>query len=300
MENDDKTASLEQSASHEAPLVLKSVDKDIICTDRIQIDCNLPQNTKIEANRSIVINGNVGEGCSLTCTSGPIIINGNVYGSADKPVTISSKQYFNANSLCHAIVKSSGSLTVIEDVVDSKVTVTEMIYIKGSLIRSEAVSNSRIVIRTCGRDDISGSDDASSNKLSVMPTEILTLLQKLLKVEAKMGEVAELIPQLQRTIDMLKKLRTDLGSLPQDKHELLVSSVVKFDNLTAESKELEERKGMLKKEVIQLMHGNWITVEGGVYPLSVIKIANRSLAIKTSMKNRLRFFVKNNRVEFDS
>jgi hypothetical protein len=291
MKEEDKTA-LEYAASHEETLVLNSVDKDLICADKVQINSNLPQNTKIEANRSVVINGNVAEGCSISCTTGPIVIKGNVSGSVDRPVTITSKQYLKVESLRHAIVKTEGPMTVMGDVIDSKVNVKETIEIRGSLIRSDATSNSRMTIRICG------SEDPGMTKMAVMPAEILKLLQELLKSDTKIEELTKLKGALQNTIELLKKLRTDSGSLPHDKHEQLVTDVARFSDLTGELKTLGEKKRELVQEIVQLLGLKWITVEGRVFPTSVVSIANRSHDIRT-IENRLRFSVKNNVIEID-
>ncbi len=106
-------------------LALSSVENDIIFEGKVELKGNVPANTSIDAGDSVIIEGDVADGCQIFSRSGVIVIKGFVYGTGDNPLQLYAKQNISVGSATHAVIKTDGEFITEGDIIDTTQAVEE-------------------------------------------------------------------------------------------------------------------------------------------------------------------------------
>ena len=181
-------------------LEIKTVNKDINFDGKLQINGDVPENIKIEANESIVIKGNVNKNCIISSKTGAVKIDGQVTGAAEELVRITSSQKVYLTSAAYADIKTNSDVKVSGDIYDALVNARGEIAIDGKALRAELYSQSKIIVGECGNDL------EEPVTLIVRPFECRGLFNELLKIDSRVMELIKEKERLQNVIDLIRRL----------------------------------------------------------------------------------------------
>ncbi len=270
-------------------ITLGSIEKDVIFEGKVQISGDVKSDIKIEAGESIIINGNIPEGCFLSSKTGGVVVKGGMHGNVDNPVNLTARQNVTMESASFAIIKTDGDFAATGDISDTNLVARGEVKIGGRILRGQIQTQSRMVLGECG------SEEASQTMLVVKPLEAQDIMQELLEIDAAVSGLTEEKEVLQNIIDLIKKLGKAVDQLPQDKRLEFAKGVKRFKNIEGALAALDSKKAEIKGKIDRLLSVRRIIVTGEIFPGTVVSIANKSLII-TAKSSRLSFCVKDNKI----
>ena len=270
-------------------LEIKTVNKDINFDGKLQINGDVPENIKIEANESIVIKGNVNKNCIISSKTGAVKIDGQVTGAAEELVRITSSQKVYLTSAAYADIKTNSDVKVSGDIYDALVNARGEIAIDGKALRAELYSQSKIIVGECGNDL------EEPVTLIVRPFECRGLFNELLKIDSRVMELIKEKERLQNVIDLIRRLGKGIEQLPQEKKLEMASGVKRFKEIEGELSALQSRKLQIKAELEGHLGMKRVIVFGNVFPGTRITIENSRLEIVMQDQRRA-FYMKDFKV----
>jgi uncharacterized protein (DUF342 family) len=268
-------------------LTLSSIDSDIGFNGRVEVKGNVPANTSIDAGESVVIEGDVGDGCRIFSRSGAIVIRGFVYGTGENPLHLQAKQNISVGNVANATVKTEGEFTTEGDIIDTVVNAKGEVKVSGRVIRSQINTNMRMILGECGNKE------CEPCALSVSPLEFQETMQELLKTDSVIAGLSKEKAQLQNIIDLIKKLGSNVENLPQDKKVELAKGVKRFKDITAEISVLSAKKVDLGEKLKEIMGIRRIIINREIYPNVKVQMGNKIFAV-TAKEQRVAFCVREN------
>lgn len=271
-----------------------SVSGNILFDGIVELNCDLPPETRIEAGEDVVINGAVGPGCDIRSAGGDVIIKGALAGDAGSRIAICAgkRVIITAPSgvpLQALDIKALDEVAINGDVCDSTVAAKGRLRIDGTVARSKVYSQARILVDNCGK----GSEPCH---LLVKPLECRSLFQKLLCIDKKNTALEQELQRLQNTIDLVRKLGRDIERLPQENKVQMATDIKRFREVNEEIREGRDRKARIRKEIAEALAGNRIIVRGKAQANTWVTIENYSMVLDEPV-SKTAFFVRNMRVE---
>jgi hypothetical protein len=270
-------------------LSLNSVENDFVFEGKVELKGNLPANMSIDAGESVIIEGDVAEGCQIFSRSGVIVIRGFVYGTGDNPVRLYAKQNISVGNASYAVINSDGEFTTEGDIIDTVVNVKGEVKVVGRVIRGQINTNMRMILGECGNKE------CEPCVITVTPFEFQETAQELLKTDSAIAELSKEKAQLQNVIDLIKKLGSSVEQLPQDKKIELAKGVKRFKDIEGEISLLSTEKTKLRENMQEIIGVRRIIINREIYPGTKVQIANKILEI-TTKEQRVAFRVKENKL----
>ncbi|HCZ11005.1 MAG TPA: hypothetical protein DHV16_01850 [Nitrospiraceae bacterium] len=270
-------------------ITLGSIEKDVIFEGKVQVSGCVKSDIKIEAGESIIIDGNITEGCVFSSKRGAIAVKGSMHGNIDNPVNLTARQNITMGSASFAIIKTDGDFSATGDIIDTNVVARGEVKIGGKILRGQIQTQSRMVLGGCG------SEESGQIMLVVKPLEFQELMQELLKIDTTVSGLAKEKEGLQNIIDLLKKIGKAIDQLPQEMKLEFAKGVKRFKDIEGEVVALDSRKADIKGEIDRLLSVRRIIVNGDIFPGTIVSIGNSRLTI-TAKSSRLSFCVKDNKI----
>lgn len=270
------------------------VKKDIIFDGSVELCCDVPAATKIEAGETINIHGNIEPGCNITSAGGEVVIVGKLQGSDDKHIILSAADRVTIKNtsiepLSSVDIRCIGDVVIDGDVADSTVAAKGRLRIEGVVTGSKIYSQTRIRVKECG-------DGLSPCQLLVKPKECKELFQELLAIDKKHSSLQHEQQRLQNTIDLVKKLGKDIETLPYENKVQMALDIKRFREVAGEITEGQSRKEIVKKKITEALGSNRIIITKQGHPKTKITIENYSRALDAPV-SKTAFFVHNMKVE---
>ncbi len=271
-----------------------NIKGNILFDGRIHIKGNLPPNLKIEAGERIIIEGEIGEGCTVTSATGGILIKGSVCGSKENPVNIMSSQNISIqsraeDSVSFSDIKTSADMNISGGVRNSSISARGEIKIEGAACNSQVYSQSAIKLGNCG------DEFGDPSVLMVKPFECRELSQELLKLDSALNAILKEKEKLQNIVDLIKKLGKDIEQLPKEKKNELAVGVKRFKEIEGEVLSIQTKKAEIKRAVGQYLETKRVAVFGNIFPRSKVTLGSSTLEI-TNKEASAAFFVKDLKV----
>lgn len=270
-------------------LLLTEIKNNVVFQGRVEIKSSVPPNMVIEAGESIIIHGNVAEGCRLVSKYGAIIMKGSVKAIEGNPSHLQAKQRVKAISMNHAVIKTDGEFVIDGDIIDTNVSAKGEVVISGKVIRSQVNTGLRAVVGECGNKE------SEAVSLVVNPIEAQEIMQNALKIDSQISELSKEKAQLQNIIDLIKKLGSNVEQLPQEKKLELAKGAKRFTEISGQIQNLTAKKNELLENLKQILAVRRIIVNGEIYPNVKIQISGKSVAITKSEK-RVAFCVEEGKI----
>ncbi|MBF0559507.1 MAG: DUF342 domain-containing protein [Nitrospirae bacterium] len=273
-----------------------AVTADIISEGNVVIKCAIPPYTKIDAGKSVVIKGNISEGCIVASKKGGVSVRGEIRGTRDSLVKIISFQDLSIHShsqhsITFADMIAEGDIKIVGGIADSAVSCKGELKIDGRAERSQLYSQSRIRVFECG-DEI----EKDTCMLMVRPFECDLLAQELLKIDSKLSEFAMERQKMESVVELIRRLGKGVSRLSEDKKMNLAAVAKRYQEIERESALLLDEKSRVTKEIENMMSVRRIIVSGGIYPGVKVSVRNLSRVIMKK-KSSVAFFVKDNKVD---
>ncbi|MCK5404465.1 MAG: DUF342 domain-containing protein [Desulfobulbaceae bacterium] len=276
-------------------LAPEKITEDILFDGKVELACDIPPQSKITAGENVTIKGSLREGCSVTSATQVVDIEGGIKGTKDKHVTISAGTSVTIKSsdqgpIQFADIKSTGEINIEGNMEDCTIAAKGRVQIRGKAIRSNIYSQKRIRMAECG-DDIT----REPCHLLVKPAECKKFMQAILLLDKQIANLQKDMERLQNSIELVKKLGTNIQQLPEDKKAKIVAEVKKFKEVSSEINSGHLNKERLKKEIITSLNVDRIFVTKKVHPQVKISIETSSLILEEPLKS-VAFFVKDSKV----
>ncbi|HIJ90885.1 MAG: FapA family protein [Desulfobulbaceae bacterium] len=268
------------------------VTGNILFDGAVELNCDLPPETKIEAGEDIIINGTVGPGCNVRSANGDVVITGTLAGAVDKHIVICAAKRVAITSttqLCGLDIRALGEVAISGDISDSTVAAKGRLRIDGSVVRSKIYSQARIMVENCG-------NNTDPCHLLVKPLECGPLFQKLLGFDKQNTAFEQERQRLQNTIELVKKLGKDIERMPYENKVEIATDIKRFQEVSEEIKAGQERKEQIKKEIAEALATSRIIIRREALAKTWITIENCSLILDEPV-TKTAFFVRNMRVE---
>lgn len=275
-----------------APL---QITEDILFDGKVEANCNITPQRKIEAAESVIINGNVAEGCIITSATGNVIIRGAVEGTDKDRIKISAARKIiiepaDKTPLLFSDIKTVGEIAISCDVHDSTVAARGKIKIKGRVNKGQIYTQSSMRIAGCG--DATGEGQCH---LIVKPYECRKLFQALLQGDAKLETLQQEKDKLLNVIELIKRLGKNVEQLPQEKKMAYALQVKRFQTVEKELTTLAQEKIIITNEIQGQLGSKRIRVAGPVYPNTKVSIENSSMVVTDILKS-VAFSIQNFKV----
>lgn len=270
-------------------LSLTEIKTNIFFEGKVEVKSDIPANITVEAGESIIIEGNVLEGCRIFSKTGVIVIKGFVYGTGDNPSHLYAKQKISIGSAAHALIKTEGEFITDGDVIDATIEAKGEIKIGGRIVRSKINTNVKTILGECGNKE------SEPVVVTVTPLEAQEITQELLKIDAQISELSKEKTQLQNVIDLIKKLGGNIEQLPQDKKVELARDAKRFKDITGEIMVLTSKKDGLMENLKQMFALRRIIVNKGIYPNVKIQIGGKTF-ITTKAEQRCAFNIEEGKI----
>lgn len=275
-------------------LAPQTITKDVTFRGSVEIECDIPGETKIEAGETITINGDIDPGCNITSSEGEIIIVGKLQGAGDKHIILSAAKKITikntANTPISSVdIRSVGDVIIDGDITDSTIAAKGRLRIEGRVTRSKIYSQNRIRVKDCG-------DGQYPCQLFVKPKDSHAYFQELLTLDITFNKLQQEQQHLQNTIDLIKKLGKDIETLPQESKMQMALDIKRFREVSGEISSGQSHKGVLKKKIADVLGSNWIFITRQGNPKTKITIENYSLVLDTQITGRA-FFVHDMKVD---
>ena len=270
------------------------ITEDITFIGAVELYCDIPKGTKIEAGETITINGNIASGCDISSANGEIIIVGKFNGTPDKHITISAaKKVTIKNTSIEPInsvdIRSISDVLIDGDITGSKVAAKGRLRIEGVVTNSRVYSQNRIRVTECG-------DGKSPCQLLVRPQECHGLFQELLHLDSENSDLRQEQERLQNTIDLIQQLGKDIESIPYDSKVQMAMDIKRYRAIAEEIVSGQRQKVILKKKIAEILGSDRIFITNKGNPKTRITIENYSLVLDAPVKATT-FFVREMKVE---
>lgn len=276
-------------------LVPNTIDGDIFFDGMMELDIDIPPQTKIEAGETITINGNIAAGCFITSANGAIRIKGSVQGAKEQRVKINAAQNITIETetkkpVVNADLKTVGEIHVAGSLNQSTASAKGRIIVNGKISGSQLYTQTRMSLQECG-------DECTHppSILLVKPHECRQLIQQLLKKDEEIRALLTENEKLQNIIDLIKKLGKSIDDLPQDKRAGLAAGVKRFHDAKIDIANAQKAKQELKNAMEAFLGAKRIIIKGTAFPNTKITIENSSLLLQEKMQS-IAFFVQNYKV----
>ena len=269
------------------------ITENILFSGTVELVCDVPPGTRIDAGENVTIAGKIAAGCHIRSATGDIVINGTIQGDNNRHIVLSAANRITIKSTSHfpiaaLDVRAMGEVVIEGDVIDSTVAAKGRLRIDGRVTRSKIYSQTRVRVTECGSTE--------PCQLLVKPQECRQLFQELLAIDKHRAALDLEQQRLQNTIDLVRKLGKDIERLPYQDKVQMAGDIKRFREVAEEIKSGQDRKERIKKEITEALSTNRIVVLQQALPQTRITIENYSLVLDKPVA-RTAFFVRNMRVE---
>ena len=277
-------------------LAPETITENITFRGSVELHCDIPKGTKIEAGETITINGDIEPGCNITSAAGEVIVVGKLHGTNEKHIILSAAKRVTIKNtslepLSSVDIRSIGDVVIDGNITDSTVAAKGRLRIEGVVTHSRIYSQSRIRVKETG-------DGQSLCQLLVKPKECRDFFQELLALDNTDTELHQEKHRLQNTIDLVKQLGKDIESLPYENKVQMAIDIKRFRAIAGEITSGQSRKIVIKKKIAEILGSNRIFITEKGHPKTKITIENYSLELEAPVA-ATSFFVHDMKVEGD-
>ncbi len=275
-------------------LAPSEITEDITFNGAVELCCDVPPETKIEAGETVTINGNIDPGCNITSAKGEVVIVGKIQGSSDKHIILSAADRVTIKNtsiepFSSVDIRCIGDVVIDGDVTDSTIAAKGRLRIEGTVTNSKIYSQTRIRVKECG-------DGQSPCQLLVKPKECRALFQELLAIDKNHINLQGEQHRLQNTIDLVKKLGKNIETLPYEDKVQMAMDIKRFREVAGEIISGQSHKEVVRKKITEALGSNRIIITKQGHPKTKITIENCNRVL-TAPVDKTAFFVQNMKIE---
>ena len=258
---------------------VERIKKDMVFEGRLSVIGNVPAGLKVDGRERVAIMGDLEKGAAVTCREGSIVVRGSAFGVQESPATINVAGNVILQTARFVDVKAGGVIRLTGTVSNSS------LQTKGSVRIEGPASSTRIQAQ--GLVHLSAAQSQGGPvQITIRPQEVHALLQELIRIDARLGEIASEKERLMNGIDLIRKLGGTIDALPEDKRTAITEDVRRYKELDQEATALSVRKEQVMADNTRILGSPWVKVPGFIAKGTRITILNSTYEVPADTRHK--------------